>query len=286
MRSAKLREVLRLGRENRDGREVPKWNLRHMPGQKLTADGLTKALQGQAFGRFLSGLKMINAPVKKEENQEIPKVLKAQVSTLGGLWWKKLLILGSLMVKLGKEWSLKIGALLVALVSWKCDQQRESAELQPRICAFRAPGNNESQLPIRPMRNPLESQAGQRGYAVRAAGSNDGVVGQPVRIDTSEMEVPQWWDHAALQHLPGGRDRWVILENRWLVRIHGETRRRSFEPIHRSCPVRAEQIGSNRSTLLYPMSDPSYANRQCRHDTWTSMDLWSKDFLWKGSHYL
>lgn len=66
---------------------------------------------------------------------------------------------------------------------------------------------------------------------------------QQVRIGTSEVEVPQWWDHAALQHLPGGRDRWVILEDRWLVRIHGETRRRSFQPIHRSCPVRAEQIG-------------------------------------------
>ena len=74
----------------------------------------------------------------------------------------------------------------------------------------------------------------------------------------------------------------MVLEDRWLVRVHGETRRRSFQPIHRSCPVQAERINSSRSTLLYPMSDPSYGNRQCRHDTWTSMDLWSKDFLWKG----
>ena len=42
------------------------------------------------------------------------------------------------------------------------------------------------------------------------------------------------------------------------------------------------RLVSGRCTLLYPMSDPSYANRQCRHDTWTSMDLWTKDFLWKG----
>ena len=29
---------------------------------------------------------------------------------------------------------------------------------------------------------------------------------------------------------------------------------------------------------------PAYEvyNRQCKHDTWTSMDLWTKDFLWKG----
>ena len=74
----------------------------------------------------------------------------------------------------------------------------------------------------------------------------------------------------------------MILEDRWLARVHGEKRRKSFQPIHRSCPVQAEQIGGSRCTLLYPMSDPSYANRQCRHDTWTSMDLWTKDFLWKG----
>lgn len=172
--SAKLREVLRLSREHRDGREVPKWNLRHMPGQKLTADGMTKPLQGHAFGRFLTGLDVIDAPVRKFESQEDPNILKAQAPMFGGLWWQKLLVLGALMIRLGKEWSLRIGALLVALVRWKSGQQKSESGSQPRLCAFRVPGDHHDQLPFRPSRNPFESQAGQRGYAARSAGSSDG----------------------------------------------------------------------------------------------------------------
>lgn len=143
-------------------------------GQKLTADGMTKPLQGHAFGRFLTGLDVIDAPVRKFESQEDPNILKAQAPMFGGLWWQKLLVLGALMIRLGKEWSWRIGALLVALVRWKSGQQKSESGSQPRLCAFRVPGDHHDQLPIRPSRNPLESQAGQRGYAARSAGSSDG----------------------------------------------------------------------------------------------------------------
>ena len=52
LRSAKLREVLRLSREGRDGREFAKWNLRHMPGHQLSADGNDKATTWSSFCTF------------------------------------------------------------------------------------------------------------------------------------------------------------------------------------------------------------------------------------------
>ena len=61
LRSAKLREALH--------QEGALWQARHMSGQDLVADGLTKSLQGQSFQRFKEKLclvgQRVSAVVKK-----------------------------------------------------------------------------------------------------------------------------------------------------------------------------------------------------------------------------
>ena len=293
LRAHKLREALRV--HSPDPTQEPEWSARHLSGIDLVADGMTKPLLGASFLRFAKRLSLhgswLNnledgATCLKKCNLSNPSFVSDSHEGIG----RHLVAIGSLLISGFSAVVAKCGHLLIAAGAMMIDRfENENLEVQrgesnnhdgPRICAFRAQGPHD-QAPVRPSRMPLESQAGQRGYAACPM-EHMATPNQPTQLDQVGSRVPLWWDHAALQHLPGGKDRWMILEDRWLVRVHGETRRRSFQPIHRSCPVQAEQIGSGRCTLLYPMSDPSYANRQCKHDTWTSMDLWTKDFLWKG----
>lgn len=60
----------RLSRELRDGCDTPKWNLRHMPGQYLVADGLTKPFSRPRIPKLVDATITINV-------EETPKVLKA-----------------------------------------------------------------------------------------------------------------------------------------------------------------------------------------------------------------
>ena len=68
LRAAKLRETLRMSREGRDGHQ-PKWTARHLPGVKLVADGLTKALHGQAFKNFRSRLPWSTRQSRRRKNR-------------------------------------------------------------------------------------------------------------------------------------------------------------------------------------------------------------------------
>ena len=297
LRAHRLREALRTSAT--DPQQEPAWSARHLGGNDLVADGLTKPLLGASFVRFASRLSLhgswLNnmedgATCLKKCNSSKPSSVEDSHEETG----KRLIAIGSLLIRGLSAVVTRCGHILIAvgaMLIGEKEDENENVEAKrgetnnqegPRLCAFRVPGQHSEQAPVRPSRAPLESQAGQRGYAACPRELDREVpIQQNVRINSGE-KVPPWWNHPNLQHLPGGKDRWMILEDRWLVRVHGETRRRSFQPIHRSCPVQAEQICSGRSTLVYPMSDPSYANRQCRHDTWTSMDLWSKDYLWKG----
>ena len=293
LRAHKLREALRL--HSPDPTQEPEWSARHLSGIDLVADGMTKPLLGASFLRFAKRLSLhgswLNnledgATCLKKCNPSNPPFVDDADEGVG----RQLVALGSLLIRGFSAVVAKCGHLLIAAGAMMIDRfENENLDVQrgetnnhdgPRLCAFCAQGPHD-QAPVRPSRTPVESQASRRGYAACPMEHSE-TPSQSMQSDQVSSRVPPWWDHAALQHLPGGGDRWMVLEDRWLVRVHGETRRRSFQPIHGSCPVQAEQIGSGRCTLLYPMSDPSYANRQCRHDTWTSMDLWTKDFLWKG----
>ena len=150
---------------------------------------------------------------------------------------KRLIAIGSLLIRGLSAVVTRCGHILIAvgamLIGEKEDEngnvEAERGETNnqegPRLCAFRVPGQHSEQAPVRPSRAPLESQAGQRGYAACPRELDREVpIQQNVRVNSGE-KVPPWWNHPNLQHLPGGKDRWMILEDRWLVRVHGETRR-------------------------------------------------------------
>ena len=72
----------------------------------------------------------------------------------------------------------------------------------------------------------------------------------------------------------------MILNEKWLVRVHGESRRRCFQPVHRSCPVDISKIGATRYSLVYPANDRF--NRRLREDEWMKPTTWTMDYLWVG----
>ena len=52
---------------------------------------------------------------------------------------------------------------------------------------------------------------------------------------------------------PRGKDRWDLsmVESGWLIRSHGESRKRKFHPVHKSCPLELERLGPQRVTVRF-----------------------------------
>ena len=278
LRASRLRDDLRTDQPDRPAI----WSARHLPGELLVADGFTKALSGTAFVRFVQrlGLEGQNGVAMKKAygsvNEMTEKVsiwsekalmMLVQIGTLlHGVQSRTLTIVGQVLIAVG-SWCLAMKKEKVSSNSETTTAQTESKP--PKLCAFRAPGD---QLPVRPTRGPQESQAAARGRAVLRE--------PPVEEDRTGG-VPGWWTLNELQSIPRGKDRWLQVGN-WLIRVHGEPRRRSFHPVHRSCPVDLQRIQHTRATLVHPINDPVLSNRRVREDSWTSNHAWSMDYQWRG----
>ena len=42
-----------------------------------------------------------------------------------------------------------------------------------------------------------------------------------------------------------------MVESGWLIRSHGESRKRKFHPVHKSCPLELERLGPQRVTVRF-----------------------------------
>ena len=262
IRAHRLREALRCDGPVKDNMT---WSARHMDGSALVADGFTKALLGQMFHRFavrlgLHGSLLNNGGIVEQPSVKASKpAFRFQLQT----WVTKLFEAALLMIK-GSGFLQRCGRLLLMLVSvlavWV---KKKENHPQPRLCAFR-PAQGD-QLPIRPSRGPRESQARQRGEVL------SGYAGSQL----------QWLSNPDFQAMPRGKDRWVFMENdTLLVRVHGEERRRCFQPVHRSCPVDVlQRLKPTRHTLVFPVANPV---QEVQSDTWDGATSWTKDFRWKG----
>ena len=53
--------------------------------------------------------------------------------------------------------------------------------------------------------------------------------------------------------MPRGKDRWdlAMVESGWLIRSHGESRKRKFHPVHKSCPLELGRLGPQRVTVRF-----------------------------------
>ena len=99
----------------------------------------------------------------------------------------------------------------------------------------------------------------------RSVGPNDGANAAAV------------WDVEMFQTAPTGSDKWITWWNGLLVRSHGTTRRRSFDPLHRSTPHSPEHLLKRRCTILFFGS--GHTDRQIRIDNWSETRPWQLDCL-------
>eukprot|EP00435_Cladocopium_sp_Y103_P065380 s240_g27.t1 len=119
VRASKLREVLRKG--SGKGRA---WQIRRMAGTLLVADGLTKALQKQAFEDFLKKLKMSasDRPAlnKMEKIHDIPKEASDMLygKNKNEVYYKKMMALALAALALLLTGELQTAA--VVLIALKC----------------------------------------------------------------------------------------------------------------------------------------------------------------------
>ena len=281
LRAAKLREILRMSREGRDGRQNPKWTARHLPGVKLVADGLTKALHGQSFKSFRSRLHMVDTAIKEENKPVMDKITTNEVDRSSETWWSKLVLVGTLLVSMSKNWMIALGALLLSIVK----KFKKTEDDQPRLCAFRAHGDpSRDQAPLPPPRNLARESARDQARSL----------GTAHRELYRNFEIPQavhererfWWESERFDVWPVGPDKWIQPQEGLLVRTHSKARRRSFHPLHRSVPVDVASLRPVRYTVIFPDDDGSQfvdpRPRFVEKDEWSGNTQWSKDFRWRG----
>ena len=277
LRAHRLREPLRP--PTSDPHSEPKWSARHLDGKKLVSDGLTKPLQDSLFQQFALRLglhgKGLDMPVGGEP--AIKKINRPHGSKEGEVdKTKMMMILGGLLLKSGGPVWIGCGLALILCGIKRLKErnhEKEKVESAPCLRAFRPFGGD--QYPVRPARDPQQSTAGQRGQAVVGGYTNSGATTSP-----TTSEVPGWWELPEVQRPLGGKDRWMILNEKWLVRVHGKSRRRCFQPVHRSCPVDISKIGATRYSLVYPANDRF--NPRLREDQWMKPTSWTMDYLWVG----
>ena len=268
LRAHRLRECLRPPTSDPDAE--PKWSARHMDGKSLVSDGLTKPLQGAMFQQFAIRLGLHGTGLKEKtgESKVGVKMIKEKIVNESKEMAQQLVKIGAALVSCAQPVVKACGALVIT-----CGGQmmKEEKKQKPKLRAFRVPGGE--QYPVRPTGGHQGSQAANRGAAVLGKGG-----GQEKGND--ESSVPQWWDIEMLQRAPKGKDKWLVLKDRWLIRCHGEERRRSFQPVHRSCPLDVSQLKQDRHSLVFPCHDVD--GRRLREDSWTSAATWTMDYRWVG----
>ena len=150
---------------------------------------------------------------------------------------KMMMLLGAALVSCTRSVVKACGALMIACGGQMVENEEEE---MPEDSSFSSPCGG-SQYPVRPTGDYQRSQAANRGVA--ASGSSE----------QKESTVPQWWDLELLQKAPKGKDKWVIVQDRWLVRFHGEERRRSVSTSAQIVPCGCVTTTSKEVLTGFPL---------------------------------
>ncbi len=285
LRSAKLRETLRTSREGRDGCDQPKWTARHLPGVKLVADGLTKALCGRAFVNFRTRLHMVDTRMDHTKVEpKINRVVASEETSIKKSWWSRLAAVGALLIGLSKSWMVALGTLILTMVKLKGKEEKDQ-ESHPKVRAFRAPGDHtRDQLPLRPPTDQANRRAREQAQNL----------GTGHREIYRNFDIPQphfrrerqWWEDERFDKIPVGPDKWITTREGLVIRTHNKQRRRSFHPLHRSVPVEVSTLKAVRYTVVFPDDQQSIfvdpRPRLVETDEWSGSAQWSKDYRWRG----
>ena len=230
IRAGKLRQTLKSG----TAPQRPPWQLRHMPGTELIADGLTKPLGRQAFLEFVRKSKMTSGKTLELKHFQVepPQTKTSDLlpnDNEDNIYYKQMVALtvaGLLLILIGEH---HLAAVLLLVL--KCSQlvRGEGTSSGVKRCLQ---GGEES---------VLEENV---KAAVRA-----------MRVDQApRRELEDLSDHVnrLIEHCPTGHDRWLPIQpGQWLLRSHGRYRKRSFHPLHQNCPVNFTELESTRFTVIF-----------------------------------
>ena len=101
-----------------------------------------------------------------------------------------------------------------------------------------------------------------------------------LRVGGKEEQI---WEKDLFQSPPSwSKDRWVttMLQDKWLIRAHGQERVKKFHPLHRSVPIPPESLTGQRISVGY-FKD---GTKDIQVDAWTKppTNLADPKKVWKG----
>ena len=89
------------------------------------------------------------------------------------------------------------------------------------------------------------------------------------------------WNQYTFSEPPKGADAWMMdhVKEGWLLRKHGSKGRvYPFHPLHKSCPVSAEDMTGMRVTIVYGPS----GGQETLVDSWKQPRTWQRPGPWRG----
>ena len=92
------------------------------------------------------------------------------------------------------------------------------------------------------------------------------------------------WGREQYQYCPSSSDRWdtSMVNEGWLVRIHGRQRKRRFHPLHSSVPIEVSRLQGLRVTKRFLHG----GGADVLQDEWTSGNRTEDNLPWKGYTFL
>eukprot|EP00435_Cladocopium_sp_Y103_P022093 s4393_g5.t1 len=282
LRSAKIREALR--------KEEFGWSAEHCSGTMLNADGMTKALQGQAYAKFVQLLGMKD----KEQTPTTPEVKTLYVQDSLGKKIQACLAAGLAMLDYKKPLAALILLAATLLSRGRAEDKEGQNREEPKIRAFRvrptatassaaargrdamALADRRSQTNQRNEENDQEggvkedeaSQSGESWSVVEGSvteafermslqSERENLQGDcEPQLDKDEEERlkrHEPWKLPRYQTVKAGKkDVWdtTLGGYGWMVKVHMALRKRMFHPVHKTTPFDCDQIFTERTTSM------------------------------------
>ena len=236
--------------------------MEHVPGAELAADLLTKPVSVLASWESFRSMVGLSTFVQPSASAQLCRLVEATVAV------------GALMLQKGTSSVVKTaGAVtLAALTALMCCHEGLATmakgmdeKTNPRPVQEQEKRSNENE------RDP--TRANPCDYSTDS--SPEGFLGSlsPTRPRLMALRAgwghgPQPWLNREFNQPPyaANDDVWIMMDA-WVVRIHRSLRTRRFHPVHRSCPVRINDLEPQRVSVIW-WSGPRGWEKSIQHDEW------------------